>query len=207
MILIGYSGHGLVAAGILNKMQRPVTAYCDNQEKSNNPLGIKYLGKESDFHVLDIIYTNEFFIAIGDNNVRKKVAEQLAEFAKYPTTIIHPSAIYYNSVEISQKGVMIGAGVVVNPFSKINDGVILNTSSVIEHECFIDSFAHVGPGAILCGNVSIGEGSFVGAGSVIRQNIKIGKNVIIGAGSVIVKDVKDGEVVLGNPGKRLIKNK
>jgi acetyltransferase-like isoleucine patch superfamily enzyme len=69
----------------------------------------------------------------------------------------------------------------------------------------IGEFAHIGPGAILCGNVTIGDGSFIGAGAIIRQNIIIGNNVMIGAGAVVVKDVEDNEIVVGNPSKKLIK--
>ena len=53
----------------------------------------------------------------------------------------------------------------------------------------------------MCGNVSVGSGSFIGANSVIKQGIKIGKNVTVGAGSVVLNDVPDGKIIFGNPGK------
>jgi sugar O-acyltransferase (sialic acid O-acetyltransferase NeuD family) len=99
---------------------------------------------------------------------------------------------------------MISPNVTINALAKIGIGAICNTYSIIEHECIIGDFAHIAPGAVLCGNVKVGENSFVGAKSVIRENITIGKNVIIGAGSVVVKDIPDNVKVVGNPA-RIIK--
>ena len=72
---------------------------------------------------------------------------------------------------------------------------------MIEHECIIGDFSHIAPGAVLCGSVSIGKGSFIGANSVIKQGIKIGNNVTIGAGSVVINDILDNTKVVGNPSK------
>ena len=102
---------------------------------------------------------------------------------------------------LAPHGVMIAPNVSINALAKIGIGAICNTYSVIEHECIIGDFAHIGPGAILCGNVHVGENSFVGAKSVVRENIHIGKNVLIGAGSVVVKDIPDNCKVVGNPAR------
>jgi acetyltransferase EpsM len=63
----------------------------------------------------------------------------------------------------------------------------------------IGDYVHIAPGAILCGNVEVGEGSFIGAGSTIMQGIKIGKWAVIGAGSVVVRDIPDHVTALGSP--------
>jgi sugar O-acyltransferase (sialic acid O-acetyltransferase NeuD family) len=96
---------------------------------------------------------------------------------------------------------MIAANVTINPLAKIGRGAICNTGCVIEHECEVDEFAHIGPGAVLCGNVKIGQQTFVGANAVIRQGITVGKNVMIGAGAVVVKNVPDNTTVIGVPAK------
>ena len=71
-------------------------------------------------------------------------------------------------------------------------------------ESIVGAFTHIGPGAVLSGNVSVGEGCMIGANSVIKQGIKIGINVTIGAGAVIINDVSDNLTIAGNPG-RIIK--
>src|SRR6478672_9169627 len=173
MVIIGYSGHAFVCCGILQAAGKSVQYYCDVQEKDYNPYKLKYLGKETDAVSVNEMKESGFVIGIGDNKIRKKVYQSLAENC-LPENAIHPSAIIDSTVTIAKNGVMISAGVCIKPLSKISEGAICNTSCVIEHECIIGAFAHVGPGAILCGNVTVGDGAFIGAGAIIRQNITIG---------------------------------
>ncbi len=204
MILIGYSGHSYVINGILKSIGLKATGYCDNEEKKFNPLSLKYYQQETSEVGLKALTQEDFFIAIGNNNVRKAVYNNLAVRNLLPVNAIHASAIIDDNAVIASHGVMIAPNVTINALAKIGIGVICNTYAVIEHECIIGDFAHIGPGAVLCGNVTIGENSFVGAKSVVRENITIGKNVMIGAGAVVVKNIPDNVKVVGNPA-RIIK--
>ena len=201
-ILIGYSGHSFVVYGILKNAGIIVTGYFDNEEKFFNPFALNYLGKEADLSATEKIKETDYFIAIGDNNLRKKIYEQLSQNTnRFPINAIHPTAVIDSSVIIAKSGVMVSANAVINSLAKIGTGVICNTGCIIEHECRVQDFAHIGPGAVLCGNVTIGQQTFVGARAVIRQGINIGSNVIIGAGAVVVKDVADNTTVVGCPAK------
>jgi sugar O-acyltransferase (sialic acid O-acetyltransferase NeuD family) len=204
MVIIGYSGHAYVVCGILAAAGKPVSFYCDVEEKDKNPFNLKYIGSESHPEAIAMMKDTGVFIAIGDNAIRRKIANQLADHCK-PVNAIHPTAVIDPSADIGESGIMIAAGVCINPLAVIHEGAICNTASVIEHECVLGAYSHVGPGAVICGNVIIGEGSFVGAGAIIRQNITIGKNAMIGMGAVVVKNVADNEVVVGNPSRKLIK--
>lgn len=201
MILIGYSGHAFVAHGILTAAGKIVLGYCDKEEKQYNPFKLQYFGEETSVKAMEIFPKTGFFIAIGDNMIRRKIYESLAKKELYPFHAIHPTSIVDPGVVLGSNGIMIAAGVIINPLSNIGEGVICNTGCIIEHECIIGKFAHIAPGAILCGNVKVGEQSFVGAGAVIRQGISIGNNVIIGAGAVVVKDVPDNTTVVGIPAR------
>ncbi|SMO61109.1 acetyltransferase [Solitalea koreensis] len=202
-ILIGYSGHGYVVADALICAGYSIKGYLDTAEKENNPYKLVYLGTEDSDSASIALKSTGFVVAVGNNAIRKTITEKLIDKEFFSLNIIHPSAIISGSVKMGT-GVMVMAGVVVNPFAEIGDGVILNTNCTIEHECKIGSYTHIAPGVVLAGNVTIGENVFVGANSVIKQGVTIGNNVIIGAGTVIIRNIPDGATVVGNPG-RIIK--
>lgn len=61
----------------------------------------------------------------------------------------------------------------------------------------------IAPGAVLAGNVMVGENSFIGANSVVKQGVTIGNGVTVGAESVVIKNIPDNEIWVGNPAKKL----
>jgi sugar O-acyltransferase (sialic acid O-acetyltransferase NeuD family) len=203
MIVIGYSGHAYVACSILTASGIVVSGYCDHEEKKANPLSLPYIGSENNSAVQEQLRRAGCFIAVGDNHIRRKVYNTLQSVSVQPVNAVHPSAVITPHAQVAHGNVMIGAGVIINPFAVIETGAICNTRSVIEHECTVGAFAHIGPGAVLCGNVQVGEGAFIGAAAVIRQGIRIGAHAMIGMGAVVVKDVPDGAVVVGNPSRKI----
>jgi sugar O-acyltransferase (sialic acid O-acetyltransferase NeuD family) len=201
MVLIGYSGHAFVAYGIFRAAGKIITGYCDVTEKENNPFNLQYFGSENSETGLRVMKEHGFFIAVGDNPVRKNIYDTLEKNNLLPINAIHPSAVIDLSASIAAHGIMIGVNAVINPLALVAIGAICNTGCIVEHECIVGSFAHIGPGAVLCGNVKIGEGTFVGANAVIRQGITVGNNVMIGAGAVVVKNIPDNSTVIGVPAK------
>ena len=88
------------------------------------------------------------------------------------------------------------AGVIIQPGVKIGRNTIVNTGSIVDHDCTISDNCHIAPGVILNGGVSIGKNTHVGTGSSIIQSINIGSNSSIAAGSVIYKDVPDNTTLI-----------
>lgn len=136
-------------------------------------------------------------VAIGDNAIRK----QVAEVTKHRfTNAIHRSAIISSSVTMGS-GNMILHGAIVQVQSMIGNHVIINTGAQVDHDCVVEDYAHIAPRVVLCGNVSVGEGTLIGAGATVIPGKKIGRWATIGAGAVVVTDIPDFAVAVGNPAK------
>jgi len=198
--IIGYSGHAFVVAEVLIEQGYKLEFYADKLELTNNPFGLKYLGCETDCDFqgwdLDVSYV----LGIGNNRLRGKTAQIVIDKNKGLQKVISNYSSISRMAQIGN-GVFVSKGVLVNALAQIEDYVILNTGCIIEHGCVIRCAAHIGPGAVLAGNVSVGRRTLVGANAVIKQGIKIGDDVVIGAGSVIINDVPSKCQIVGNPAR------
>jgi len=198
--IIGYSGHAFVVIEAAKESHMPIFGYCEIKEQEFNPYDLEYLGNEKDLNFPWSKY-RKFILGIGDNRIRKDIVSNLTGKAQF-VNIYHPSAQISNTARLGE-GTFINAMVSINALANIGRHCIINTGSIVEHECVIADYVHIGPGAVLAGNVSVGTGTFIGANSTIKQGIKIGENVIIGAGAVVIRDIPDSVTVVGNPSKIL----
>jgi len=198
IILVGYSGHGLVVADTAFENNLDVIGYTEKSINNVNLFKLEYLGNESspNFELWDLDV--DFILGIGDNLLREKIYKHILKNGKKVITLINSSSSISNFAVIGD-GVFINRNVTINTFAKIGSNVILNTGCIVEHECEIHDNVHIASGAVLAGNVKVGSGSFIGANSVIKQGIEIGKNVIVGAGTVVLNDISDGNKIVGNP--------
>ena len=200
VILIGYSGHGLVVADIAIENQLELIGYTDIKPVQNNPFNLEYLGNEGDNSFFDKYKNVKFLIGIGDNIIREKIYNFLLQNNRECYSLKSKTADISKTSCIGN-GTLVNKNVSINAFAQIGNNVIINTACIIEHDCIIGNSSHIAPGAALAGNVNIGERTFIGANSVIKQGVKIGDDVIIGAGSVIINDIPSGKKVVGNPGR------
>lgn len=190
--------------GIIEKRENRVELSNDIK-RQGKILGVPIIGNDSDLYQLyKDGYTDAFVTlgSIGDASVRRKLYHLIKDIGYHIPNIIDKTGIISPYVTFG-RGIYVGKKAIINAGSQIRDGAIINTASVIEHECMIGDFVHVAPGSILCGNVEIGSGTHIGAGSVIRQALQIGEETTIGAGSVVVKNIGSNTTAYGNPCKEV----
>jgi sugar O-acyltransferase (sialic acid O-acetyltransferase NeuD family) len=191
MYIIGASGHGKVIAEIAEDNQIAIEAFVDADINKKKLMGYEIIHENPPELAVVII-------AIGNNQVRKRIAEENPQF-NYPL-LQHPKAQISKSAHIDE-GTVVMAGVSINADVTIGKHCIINTNASVDHDCTLADYVHLSPNVALAGNVSIGEASHIGIGACVIQGIKIGANCIVGAGTVIIRDIPDGATVVGNPGK------
>ncbi|MFD1179408.1 acetyltransferase [Paenibacillus puldeungensis] len=203
IIIIGGGGHAKVVIDILQSMETyDIVGFTDNDDQHLSLCGIPYLGNDAILPALLEKGITKFCVAIGDNRLRKKLFHNLVTSGFKPASAISPFAYVSHHAKIG-RGVVILPGAVVNSCATIEDNVIINTLSGVDHDCIIYSHAHIAPGASLTGNVTVGEGAFLGAGSKVIPGIEVGEWSIIGAGSVVLSNVPPNVTVVGVPANKI----
>lgn len=132
------------------------------------------------------------FLAIGNNPVRHRVAEQFTAAGFRFINAIDPTAHVALGVELGT-GVAIMAQAVVGARSRVGDQVIINTKASVDHDGVVGRSAHLAPGATLGGDVRVGERSLLGIGCSILRGVCVGSDVTVPVGFAVYRDVPDGQ--------------
>lgn len=197
LLIIGASGHGKVVADVAIKMNKWHTIeFLDDDLSIKNPLGLEIIDISK--HVEAYITEYDFFVGIGNNEVRRKVTERLKKSKAKIATLIHPSAIIAEEVVIG-RGTVVTAGVIINSSTNIGEGCIINTGSTVDHDNTFGDYVHISPGANIAGTVKIGDNTWIGTGGIVSNNIYITNNCIVGAGGVVVRDINESGTYIGVP--------
>ncbi|MBV2223237.1 MAG: acetyltransferase [Cloacibacterium sp.] len=101
----------------------------------------------------DLLRKHNVIVAIGDANAREKIVNKLSGICDFET-LIHRSAFVSRFSELGE-GTVVMPQVCVNAEVKIGNHCIINTASVIEHDCVIEDFVHISPTVTLAGNITI----------------------------------------------------
>lgn len=203
ILLIGGGGHcKSVLDSLITSSNFTDIAIIDTKKNLGKEiLNRKIIGTDDDLEKLfEEGYKNAFITvgSIGDTRLRRKLFNMVNRIGFNIPSIIDSSAVVSKNTRIA-RGIFVGKNAVINAGAIISEGTIINTGTIIEHDCRVDEFAHIAPGAVLCGDVVIEENVHIGARAVIKQQIRIGNDSTIGMGSVVLDDIPPNSIAYGNP--------
>jgi sugar O-acyltransferase (sialic acid O-acetyltransferase NeuD family) len=204
LLLIGGGGHcKSVLDTISSGSSKWSKIFIVDSKLNNGSLvnGFEVIGDDNDLESLFSKGFKNAFITIGGIETykkRKQIYNKLKLIGFSLPNIIDKSA-YLSKFTILSEGIFIGRNVCINIDSSIGKCSIINTSSIVEHDCFLDNFSHLSTCTVLNGGVSIGEGTFIGSSTVIKNGIRIGENTIIGMGSNVLHNIPMNVTAYGNP--------
>jgi sugar O-acyltransferase (sialic acid O-acetyltransferase NeuD family) len=197
LIIIGAGGHGKVLADIALKMKRwSSIAFLDDDRELGEKMGIPVIGTLAD--IGNWMEDTEYVVGIGNNTVRERIHDCLEQLGANIVTLIHPSSVIGEQVELGA-GTVVVAGAVINCCTRIGRGCIINTAATIDHDSSLEEFVHVSPGSHLGGAVKVGKGSWIGIGVAVSHNVIISPGCTIGAGAVVIKDIVEAGTYVGVP--------
>lgn len=196
--IFGASGHAkVVADSIILQKKFNLKGFVASETKEKTFFEFPIFKENEVIHKIENVV-----VAIGDNQVRKKVIEKILNTnpkVQFPN-VIHPSAVVAKSVQLGL-GNMLMAGAVIQPDTVLGDHNIINTCASIDHDCKIKNYCMIAPTVCFGGSVSVSEMTFIALGTFVLPGIKIGKNSFIGAGSLVTTDIPSNVLAYGHPCK------
>ena len=195
LLIIGAGGHAKVVCDIAKNYYKTIVFADDNA--TGSVLSCPILCNVNNALALEKC---DFIVAIGNNLVRAKIFDAFVQNGFKPATLIHPTAVIGENVEIG-RGSVVMAGAVINPCVKVGFGCIINTCASVDHDCFVGDFTHLCPGVRFAGSVKAGKNCTFGVGTCVINNLTICDNVNCGAGAIVVKDLLQEGTYIGVPAK------
>lgn len=204
IFIIGAGTYGEAMCELSQILGYSVVGFYDDNEKLMNTkvMGIPVVGTISSLVNHDVSDLN-FVVAIGNNNLRMRIMDELNMRGANTPTLIHPRALISPSAVIG-KGVYIQANAYIWTKTQIGDYCIVSPGVVIAHHtivgkaCLISTLSGIGASIVIEDNV------FIGMNVTIMTGVhKVAGNSIIGAKSLILKDTHPDGVYAGVPAKRI----
>jgi sugar O-acyltransferase (sialic acid O-acetyltransferase NeuD family) len=203
IFVIGASGHAKVVIDIVERQSlcRIVGLIDTYKNPGTEVMGYQVLGGEGCLPDLMAKHgVSAAIVAIGDNRIRHHVALRTGSIAPSLAFVnaVHPSARIARDVAMG-RGIVIMAGVTVNPGTRIGDFCYVNTNASVDHDNVLEAFSCIQPNAATGGNVRLGAFSVLAMGATVVQGISVGEDTIIGAGSTVLDDIPDRVIAYGTP--------
>lgn len=202
-VVLGGGSHARVLIEILRQTGPSPYGILDAALTVPAVLGIPVLGDDSLLPQLLAAGVDRFVVGVGSNPdtaARERLYARALGFGLRPVAVRHETAVVSAAATIGP-GAQLLARSVVNPGAVLAENVLINTAAVVEHDCRIGPHAHVAPGAVLCGGVTVGAGAHIGAGAVVRPGVTIGERAVVGLGAAVVRPVPAGATVVGVPAR------
>jgi sugar O-acyltransferase (sialic acid O-acetyltransferase NeuD family) len=176
LILIGGGGHCRACIDVIEAENRfDIAGIIEKDQAAYPPIfGYPVLGCDNELKTFRNV-ADFALITVGqieNADLRIKLFQQAQQAGFILPIVKSPNAWVSQHAQIDE-GTIVMHHAVVNAGAKTGKNCILNTKSLIEHDCIVGNHCHISTGAILNGAVSIGDGSFIGSNAVVVQGVSI----------------------------------
>jgi sugar O-acyltransferase (sialic acid O-acetyltransferase NeuD family) len=142
-------------------------------------------------------------VAVADPGIRQHLVESLPVGTTF-FTFIHPTAQLFDADRIHiGEGSFIGAHSILTTDIRIGRHAILNRGNHVGHDFRSGDYLSLMPGAIISGNVTVGDRVFMGTASTVKEKLSICDDVTVGMSSGVILDIRTPGVYVGVPARRM----
>lgn len=197
LFIFGAGGHGKVVLDALYAISHSVVLFDNAPDKVGSMLLKNIIqAVPEDFSGM------HGHVAIGDNQVRRRLVSEVCAVGARLLTVLHPNSVVSASAEVGD-GCFIAASAVVGPDAVLAEGCIVNHGAVVDHDARVGRYCHIAPNAALGGQVVVGDEVLIGSGAVILPGVRVGNGAKIGSGAVVTRDVNAGQIMVGIPARSM----
>ena len=178
----------------LNTLEQIVIeGYFDINDKNYQHYNFQspFLGDEKNYSFPE---NSILYIAIGDNNIRKKIIQFFEGKNIIFENFIHHTCIISSSAKYG-KGNIFCPHVIIGPKTILGDFNLVNYKTAIPHDCTVGSHNIFSPNVNITGYSTIVNNNFFGTSSTVLPNIQIGNNNKIQAGVTVLKNISNNNIV------------
>jgi UDP-perosamine 4-acetyltransferase len=187
VFIIGGGGHARVIASMLSVEPQFVDPDRASEDRVLGELVADHAGAA-------------FYIGIGANAGRRRVAEKLRALGARLPPCVAPNAFVARDAHVAD-GAVICLGSQIGSRARIGFACIVNTLSSVDHDCVLGDYTQVTAGVTFGGWVVVGSNGFLGVKSAVIPKCTIGDDVVVMAGALVTRDVPDRVMVGGSPAR------
>ncbi len=195
--IFGSSGMARSVVDIADTMGFSEIVFINRQDSVEPITGIPIVSEDKTSHLAEKGFV--FGMGIGNNNVRRKIAEN---FSNLPfVNMVHNTVSFgRGSKELLSKtrGNIIMAGAVLSGNITFGNFGLFNFNCVVGHDVHFGEYVHLGPGSFVAGNVIVEDSAYIWAGAMVRNGsgndsrLRIGENAVLGMGAAAISSVPVG---------------
>ncbi|TQV75323.1 hypothetical protein FLL45_10340 [Aliikangiella marina] len=203
LIIIGGGRFGRFTRCLAEVCQFKVLGFADDTMSPGTIVDdLPVLGNTEILDELQTKHQAQLIICISHMAKRKALAKTCAAQNLTLATLIHPTVIQYPRSKI-------GKGVVIQPYSVIQTGAIIENNVLIEESSTIGVDVLIGENSVLAPHVVVTGGTrvekncFIGSNTTINPDLHIAAHGLIGSGSTVIRDTEANSVFAGAPAKKI----